>query len=295
MAYINYKFFQVGQDWSFFGDKEIWPNVFDWDGPSSGIWRRDPFLQFYFWTKTNWKFEFGIESPGAQLTFIDDIDSAFMNASGNPVPDFIATVKKKTSWGHLRLAGIARFLPYRHNGELKYVFGYGAALSGYIKTGKKHPNPIQFQFVYGYGIATYVVSFDGANFDAISDGYGNMKAVPVVGGWLSYELWLSKIIHVNFVGGFTDFVSPQISNMEVPEGGFKVNDGHLQLDYFYGLVNFMVDPFDNFTVGLEYNFGRRENKYYNIEYAINQPLDSDENHTQSRLARRISFGVFYNF
>ncbi len=295
MAYINYKFFQFGQDWSFFGDKEIWPNVFDWDGPSSGIWRRDPFLQFYFWTKTNWKFEFGIEAPGAQLTFIDDIDSAFMNASGNPVPDFIATVKKKTKWGHLRLAGIARFLPYRHNGELKYVFGYGAALSGYIKTGKKHPNPIQFQFVYGYGIATYVVSFDGANFDAISDGYGNMKAVPVVGGWLSYELWLSKIIHVNFVGGFTDFVSPQISNMEVPEGGFEVTDGHLQLDYFYGLVNFMVDPFDNFTVGLEYNYGRRENKYYNIEYAIRNPLGTDENHTQARIASRISFGVFYNF
>ena len=57
----------------------------------------------------------------------------------------------------------------------------------------------------------------------------------------------------------------------------------------------MVDPFDNFTVGLEYNFGRRENKYYNIEYAIKQPLDSDESHTQSRLATRISFGVFYNF
>lgn len=295
MAYINYKFFQFGQDWSFFGDKEIWPNVFDWDGPSSGIWRRDPFLQFYFWTENDWKFEFGIEAPGAQISYIDNLDSTFMNASGNPIPDFIATIKKKTSWGHIRLAGIARWLPYRENGNLNFVNGYGGALSGYIKTGKKYHNPIQFQIVYGTGIATYVVSFDGANYDAMTDGYGNMKSVPVVGGWISYEHWFNDFIHVNFVGGLTDFISPQLSSLEVPEGGFIVTDGHINLDFYYGLVNFMVDPFENFTVGLEFNYGNRDNKYTGIEYPVRQILSSENSHSQSRSATRISFGLFYDF
>ncbi len=42
----------LGQDWSFFGDKEIWPNVFEWDGPSSGVRRREPELRFWFETRT---------------------------------------------------------------------------------------------------------------------------------------------------------------------------------------------------------------------------------------------------
>jgi len=295
MAYINYKFFQFGQDWSFFGDKEIWPNVFDWDGPSSGIWRRDPMLQFYFWNKTNWKFEFGIEAPGAQLSYLADADSLFTNSSGNPIPDFIATLKKKTDWGHLRLAGIVRWLPYKQNGDLSFVNGFGGAFSGIINTGKKHPNPIQFQLVYGYGIATYVVSFDGANYDATTDGYGNMKAVPIMGGWVSYELWLSKIIHINFVAGLTDFISPKISEFEVPEGGFKVVDGHLDLDFFYGTFNFMLDPFENFTVGLEFNYGTRDNRYHNVEYPVLKSSISESSYTQTRSATRISFGLFYDF
>ena len=45
--WFEYKFIKFGQDWSFFGDKEVWPNIFDWDGPSSGVWRREPQLIFY--------------------------------------------------------------------------------------------------------------------------------------------------------------------------------------------------------------------------------------------------------
>jgi len=39
-AWVDFKFIHFGQDWSFFGDKDIWPNVLDWDGPPSGVWHR---------------------------------------------------------------------------------------------------------------------------------------------------------------------------------------------------------------------------------------------------------------
>jgi hypothetical protein len=295
MAYLQYHFFQFGQDWSFFGDKDIWPNVFDWDGPSSGIWRRDPFLRFFFTTQSNWQFDFGLEAPGAQINFVSDNNYSFSNSSGNPLPDFISAVKKKTSWGHLRLSGILRYLPYERNMELNYITAFGASLSGYIKTGKKFPNPIQFQFVSGKGIATYVVSFDGANYDAVNDGYGNMHAVPVSGGWVSYELWINRVFHINFVGGLTNFETPKIKELEITDGGFKLNDGDIKLDYFYALVNIMADPFENFTVGIEYNYGKRGNYYHNIEYPLITPLYGENTLTKTRAANRISFGVFYNF
>ena len=81
--------------------------------------------------------------------------------------------------------------------------------------------------------------------------------------------------------------------MDVPEGGFEIVDGHIDLDYYYGLVNIMADPFENFTVGLEFNYGNRENRYYDIEHT--DTTSSGSSHIQSRAAIRISFGLFYNF
>ena len=218
-----------------------------------------------------------------------------MKSTGTPIPDFIGAAKKSFDWGHLRLAGIARFLPYRKNGDLRYVNGYGAALSGYIKTGKKHNDPIQFQFVFGKGIATYVVSFDGANYDAVTDGYGNMVSVPILGGWLSHEYWFNDIFHMNIVGGLTVFTSPDIKYLEIPDGGFYMQDGHVELNYYYGLLNFMADPIDDLTVGIELNIGSRANIYHKVTFPDTTDPGFYASYKQARIATRISFGVFYNF
>jgi hypothetical protein len=291
MAYINYSFFQFGQDWSFFGDKEIWPNVFDWDGPSSGIWRRNPGLIFYKETNSKWKFETGIEQTQAQISFLDDLDSTFAKAKGNPTPEMIFTIKKSGDFGHIRLATILRFLHFSENGELGYVTGFGAALSGYLATNKKMGNPIQFQFVAGKGIASYIVSFDGANYDAAPDGFGNMHAIPAFGGWISYEHWISKIVHANIVLGLTGFIAENINEYYVPGGDFHVNEGSINLDFFYGLINIMVDPFEDFTVGIEYNIGNKENTYMG-KFDDSQNVETIK---KNRIAQRISFGLFYNF
>lgn len=291
MAYINYKFFQFGQDWSFFGDKEIWPNVFDWDGPPSGIWRRNPGLMFYFVTENNWKIDFGGEVTQAQITFVQDLDSTISEASGDPTPEVIFAVKKMGDFGHIRLSTVMRFLHYNQNGINEYINGYGASLSGIIKTHPEKINPIQFQFVIGKGIASYIVSFDGANYDAIPDGNGNINAVPAFGAWVSYEHWFSKMIHANIVLGITDFLSDEISDYYVPGGDLSVSNGDVKLDFYYGLINIMVDPFKDFTVGVEYNIGNKENTYSGQINGgtVNQTIK------KARLAQRISFGVFYNF
>ncbi len=291
MAYVNYRFFQFGQDWSFFGDKEIWPNVFDWDGPSSGIWRRNPGLIFYKETDARWKFELGFEQTQAQISFIDDLDSTFMAASGNPTPESIFTIKKSGDFGHIRLASILRFLHYNQSGENGYVTAFGGALSGIIKTNQLKGNPIQFQFVAGKGIASYIVSFDGAEYDAAPDGFGNMNAIPAFGGWISYEHWLSNIVHANIVVGLTGFVAEGISEFYVLGGDFHVSDGSINLDFFYGLINIMVDPFEDFTVGVEYNIGNKQNTYMgNFNSST-----TEETLQKNRMAHRINFGLFYNF
>lgn len=291
-AYIEYWFIKFGQDWSIFGDQDIWPNVFDWDGPSSGIWRRDPMLIFFYNSKTNWKYELGFEMPGPEITL--NSEEIFTHSPGNPIPDVIGTVKKKTKWGHLRLAAIYRALAYKENNDLNYLNGYGIAFSGIIKTGIKHPNPIQFQFVSGKGIATYLASFQGANYDATDDGYGNLKTALVSGGWISYEHWLNNVFHFNLVAGVTIFNTPKFKEFYINNGEtYLMQDTDVDLSYFYGLVNIMADPFKDFTIGIEYNYGDRSNNYTGNIYQV-WPNNLN-NFEKTRAANRISFGLFYNF
>ncbi len=289
--WIEYKFIHFGQDWSFFGDKEIWPNVFDWDGPPSGVWRREPELRFMFKRDSGWQWEFGIANPGAELTFNTDIDDA-VEPANQSAPDFIGAINKTTSFGHIRLTGIYRNLKYKTSGVDESVAGYGATFSGYIGTGKDGKNPIQFQLVGGQGIATYLVSFSGLNYDAAPDGNGNMKAIPTYGGWASYEHWFSDKWHGNLVVGWEDFQTHQIEYYEIPGAGFEAEDSEITLDHSYALVNLMYDWLPNLSLGLEYNWGNKDTLHVgNIttdEGAVTR-LEKD------RDATRISFGLFFNF
>ena len=289
--WIDYKFVHFGQDWSFFGDKEIWPNVFDWDGPPSGVWRREPELKFYFGGDSGWRYEFGIANPGAELTFNTDIDAA-VTPTNQSAPDFIVALNKTTGFGHLRLTGIYRHLKYKTAGTEDSVAGYGATVSGFIGTGKDKKNPIQFQLVAGQGIATYLVSFSGLNYDAAPDGDGNMKAIPTYGGWASYEHWFGDKWHGNVVAGYEDFQTHRIDSYEIPGPDYQAENSEVTATHYYGLVNVMYDWLPNFVLGVEYNWGKKDTVHQGSIDTGDEVVARIE---KGRVAQRISFGVFFNF
>jgi hypothetical protein len=293
--WVDYKMIHFGQDWSFFGDKEIWPNVMDWDGPSSGVWRREPELKFYFETENHWIFDFGVANPGAEITFSADFDETVTSAYQS-MPDVIGAVWKKADWGHIRATGIYRKLKYTAVTLEKSTPGYGATVSGLIKTNKELGNPVQFQLVGGTGIATYLVSFSGLNYDAAPDGKGDIKSIPTYGGWASYEHFLNPRWHINFVGGFSLFKSHAIGSYTIPGPGYEATDSEIDLKLLYGLFNVMWTPVPAMTFGVEYNIGQKTSRH---EGTINKGTEDDpvivSVEEESRLAQRISFGVFFDF
>lgn len=281
----------LGQDWSFFGDKEIWPNVFEWDGPSSGVWRREPELRFWFENQNDLRLEFGVAQPRPELYFVSDVDST-LQAAEQPSPDFIGAINKKFGFGHLRVTGIYRNLEYRNASGNQSEVGYGGTFSGYISTNSITDNPIQFQFVAGRGIATYLVSFSGMNFDALPDGKGNMQTVPTVGGWASYEHWFSKKWHANLVLGFSDFKSEKIGFFTISGPEYEATNTSIQASMQYVLVNLMWNPIPSVALGIEWNIGKRTNIY---EGSIETENGTQKRIEKSRVANRISFGAFFNF
>lgn len=289
--WIDYRFIHFGQDWSFFGDKEIWPNVFDWDGPPSGVWRREPELRFVFRRKSGLQYEIGIANPGAELALGTDIDDA-VEPAYQSAPDLIGALNKETRSGHVRVTAIYRTLGYKTSGTDQRVSGYGATVSGYVGTGKDKRNPVQFQLVAGKGIATYLVSFSGLNYDAAPDGNGNMKAIPTYGGWASYEHWFSKKWHGNLVAGLENFESHKINSYTIPGPDYQATDSEIEAKHRYILVNVMYDWLPNLILGLEYNYGKKETTHTGSIDTGDVVLSRLE---KGRDARRISFGLYFNY
>jgi|GEM_PF-614090 len=290
-AWVDFKFIHFGQDWSFFGDKDIWPNVLDWDGPPSGVWSRQPELKFYFDVQQNSRFEFGVSAPGPEIIYSSDIDATVTSAT-QAIPDFIAAWKQTTGFGHLRATAIFRSLQYTAGPEKASVPGYGATVSGLVKTSSELPNTIQFQLVGGTGIATYLASFDGYNFDAAPNGKGEIESIPTYGGWAAYEHYITKQWHFNLIGGFSMFRSVDIASYTIPGSGYKATNSKISLDMWYGLVNLMYDPVSNLIFGIEYNYGYKQSTH---EGNILTTAGTLTKLSQSRPAHRISFGLFFDF
>jgi hypothetical protein len=281
----------LGQDWSFFGDKEIWPNVMEWDGPSSGVWRREPELRFWFENNNKLRLEFGVAQPGAELYFANDIDPSLTEAKQS-LPDFIGAINQEFHFGHLRATGIYRNLEYRNSLGNQAEGGYGGTFSGYVSTNSKTDNPFQFQVVGGKGIATYLVSFSGMNYDALPDGMGNMQMVTSFGGWASYEHWFSKRWHANVVLGISEFESEEVNSFTIEAPNYTAENSTAATSVQYGLLNLMWNPIPSVVLGIEWNIGRKTDIY---EGSITTPDGVLAKVEQSRMANRISFGAFFNF
>ena len=46
-AYARFMNFRIGQTWSGFTDEESWPNITDFDGPSTGAWVRSAQIAYF--------------------------------------------------------------------------------------------------------------------------------------------------------------------------------------------------------------------------------------------------------
>jgi hypothetical protein len=292
-AWIDFYGFHIGQDWSTFGDKNIWPNVFDWDGPPSGVWIRHPMVKYTnVLGSDHLQYELCIEAPVEDYTTSPLLDTA-VNPAPQSVPDGIATLRWVDTWGHIRLATIARSLKYKQtetDGSISdaNAIGYGAALSGKAMIGEL--SSLQWQAAVGQGIGAYLVSYGGKNYDAIPDGQGALEPLPTAGGWIAYEHYFTPKWHMNIIGGGTTFTGTYTGSITHDPSGNVLTDPDLTEASMYILTNLMFDPIPNLNIGVEFNWGER---WVTQKGTIDGVADSEE--TFRRSAQRISFGFMYFF
>ncbi|WP_274475863.1 hypothetical protein [Mangrovimonas aestuarii] len=288
-AYIETKHWQIGQNWNNFGDEVLWPNIMEWEGPPSGVWIRSPHLKYMnSLSNQNWNYTLSLEAPITDYLNYDDLEPLVEDAR-QVTPDFTSSIQHKKGWGHIRLAGILRYIRYKLNDEIDGFVGYGFSLSGKYT---KNKGIFQYQLVGGKGITAYMTSVAGLGYDGYPTTRGDFNATPAYGGWATYEYFITKKLHTNVVFGYTQF------NLEDMERFILATDispdlihfdGNVRNYHYYGIVNLMYDPYKRMTFGLELDYGV---KHFNYSGLINN-INVSEN--RSRDAMRISFGFMFYF
>jgi hypothetical protein len=272
-AYGEFGHVLAGQTNTLFMDGDIFPNTIDYWGPAGMVFYRTPQLR---WTqgKDATKFAVALEVPGTDIDAgqIRQIDPSLGSSiqGDEKYPDFTAQVRQSGGWGHVQVAGIARYLGYETAGTVDnepngHKTGWGVDLTSVINARKK--DALRLGVVFGQGIASYMndggmdLAPNGSTTTSIS-----AKAVPLVGVSAYYDISWNDKFSSSLGYSFT-----QVDNTD-----FQTADAfHLGQ---YASANLLYYPTKNVFYGVEYLFGRRE-----------------DNGGAAGQDQRVQFSAHYNF
>jgi hypothetical protein len=253
----------AGQTWSTFSDVRSLPLTVDLDGPSSSVAERTVQLRYTFGGRDDTSFAVGVESPTVEIS---EPDSLKIRPAFQTFPDVAAWTRHRDDWGHVQVAGVLRSISVRNSaGGLDVLVGLGGLFSGRVGVGSE--DALLFQAVAGTGISKFITAFAGRNLDVIFNPVtSEFETLGVTGGYISYDhVWAEKV-RSYFTGGFAAI----LNKFHQEDSAFS------NAQYVSG--NLFWDPGSGARVGLEYTWGRRENK-----------------DKRDGIANRIAFILYYDF
>ena len=226
-AYLTYGDWLVGQTWSTFQNVSALPETLDFIGPTeSTVFIRQPMLRY-----TSGPLQFALENPETRIAGDATTDD-------NAIPDVALRYTLKMDSMDFVAAGLLRALESQDRGEDGVddtIVGGGISLSGRIPFGR---DDLKFMLTAGSGLGRYLGVL--ANFDAVVDDQGDLDAVDVLAGYVSYRhFWSDRVRSTVVYGMFS-------------------GDGDID-SASSAHVNLLYSPVRNLTLGVEFMQASREN------------------------------------
>lgn len=254
-AYAELGKFGAGQYWSPFMDIDVFPNTVEYWGPTGMVFFRNIQVR-YMPIQGDTRLTIALERPGAsadQSDYADRIALAGVKPRF-PVPDLSAEYRKAGKFGYVELAGILRYMKWEDQNTTDPVdysgdaLGWGLNLSTNLKLGQK--TVFRGAAVYGQGIQNYM---NDAPVDvALKNFPGTTKpaegvALPLFG--------LTAFIDHNW----NDKMSTAIgySMIDIDNSNGQLSDAFKKGQY--AIANIMFYPVKNAMMGVEAQYGNREN------------------------------------
>lgn len=255
-AYAELGKFGVGQYWSPFMDIDVFPNTVEYWGPTGMAFFRN--IQFRFMPiQGDTRLTFALERPGAsadQGIYSDRVE--LQNVEPRfPLPDLSAEYRHAFKFGYIELAGIVRNIewedmnttdPFDLSGD---ALGWGLNLSTNIKLGKS--STFRGSALYGEGVQNYM---NDAPVDiGIKRNPGNPTR-PIEGVALPVTGVVAFLDH-NWNERFSTSLGYSMIDIDNSDG--QANDAFKKGQY--AIVNLLYYPVKNAMMGVELQWGDRDN------------------------------------
>jgi len=246
-AYGELGHFGVGQYWSPFMDIDVFPNTLEYWGPTGMVFFRNIQVR-YMPIQGDTRLTIALERPGASAdggVFSDRVELQSIRARFS-LPDLSFEFRKAMKIGYIELAGILRRMEWKDLDTIGTDYsgnalGWGLNLSTNLNFTRK--DIFRGQIVYGAGIENYM---NDAPVDVAIDGNEGV-AVPVLGAVAFIDHTWSKKFSTSVGWSMVD-----ISNTDGQQDN-AFSRGH------YAIGNLLYYPSENAMMGIELQYGTREN------------------------------------
>lgn len=248
-AYVTYRGFTAGFNYSLFSDVAAAPPTIDYQGPCGLAVAPNGVLDYVYEINRHWKVAVGAELPIADAT--TDEYSYMVNQRTGDMPGYV-----QYSWGGglswIRLSGLLRGLMY-HDAVAdrnRTCLGWGVKLSGSAAVSDRLR--AFYEYSYGKGMSNYLQDLNGAGLDMVPDAgcRGRLKCVGAWGMHAGVQYTLSRGLFVSSTYSMVRNYAPRYTGGTV--------DWMSQLKYSqYVAANAFWNITDNLQTGVEYLWGRR--------------------------------------
>jgi hypothetical protein len=247
----------VGQTPSTIMDTDVFPVTLDYWGPCSRIFLLNVQVRYTPVFNEKQRFAIGLERPGATADgydYTNSVDSRQLKPR-LPLPNLTAHYRRNWNWGYTRIAAIAKSIQWQNISDTSSVdlsgkdIGWGVNVSTVVDVTKKIK--FKFQGEWGEGFQNHIadpspdvaLQSNPANASAPARG----KALPVWGFFSFAEYkWSGKL--QSSIG----YSMMQIKNSDLQSpDAFRMGQ--------YALFNLRYYAVENLMVGIEYQYGRRDN------------------------------------
>ncbi len=235
-AFVRWGNLLAGQAWSTFFNVGALPENLDFVGPAEGtIFIRQPQIRY-----TNGPWQFAIENPETTVTPFGG-GARLVTDTAN-IPDLVLRYNHSAEWGSFTVAGLGRQLGIAGPGGTDREMAFGLSLSGKFDIGR---NDLRWMVSGGPGIGRYL-GLNTSN-DAVLDANGELEAIDLLGGFVSYRHFWTDQWRSNFtLSAFRADNDTDLTGMGVTK---SAESAHANLIY-------QATPHLRF--GMEYIYARRE-------------------------------------
>ncbi|WP_426478081.1 DcaP family trimeric outer membrane transporter [Chryseobacterium sp. CBSDS_008] len=249
-GFIRWNGFTIGQTASNFSDTEIYPNIFDFNGPSGLLYSRRIQISYYTAVSKKGILSFSLEDPNTPSIALPSDSLGWKKRA--ILPSFSAMYRYGDKNSYIKAGTVLLPISYgmKQNNEDRFktrtIAGWGGMMSGKLRSDEK--NIFSFESSFGKGISTYNADLNGEKYDAVPNpGHQNL---------------LETLSLFNIVGMYEHWWDGQWSSVayasysKVGAKDYVLED--MTKSLYHMSLNLIFQPYKKFRIGVEANYGVKQ-------------------------------------